>query len=44
MAYRDHDVLENVKQPPPAPKRRGPFQTLRQAVRDALIRRVSTKQ
>jgi hypothetical protein len=43
MAYRKHDPLEKVTQPPETVKQSGAFQALRQAVRDALMRRVSTK-
>ncbi|HEY5942073.1 MAG TPA: hypothetical protein VIT89_04340 [Solirubrobacterales bacterium] len=47
MAYRDRDLLENVaEQPPPKPsadKRPPLLRSLRRAVRDAIMRQVSTK-
>jgi hypothetical protein len=45
MSYRQRDPLEKATQPPPGPvKRPGVFHALRQAVRDAVMRLVSTKQ
>lgn len=48
MAYRDRDLLENVAEQPPPPKsvtgeRRSLLQVLKHAVRDAIMRQVSTK-
>jgi hypothetical protein len=43
MDYRKRDPLEKVAQPPQTGKQSGAFAALRQAVRDALMRRVSTK-
>jgi hypothetical protein len=48
MAYRDRDPLENVgKQVPPTPptdERPSLLRSLKRAVRDAIMRQVSTKQ
>jgi hypothetical protein len=47
MAYRDRDLLEDVagQAPPKAPADRRPslLRSLRQAVRNAIMRQVSTK-
>jgi hypothetical protein len=47
MTYRDRDPLENVaEQPPSKPatdERRSLLQVLKHAVRDAIMRQVSTK-
>ena len=44
MAYRDRDPLENVSQPSSDPKQSGLFHSLKRALRDFFLRRVSTKQ